>query len=397
MNSPARHSPNHTTWSQFVDDLAMSTLALPQRHLATLSDGSEPAFHIQQLMHRYCDVIDQCDSIPKLSMLPGFVSYVKMLGWTICLDLCLFIAPINVALIISHVIFRHRRFILGATMYTYLARPFVRIWQGELPGFKIASVRYLTTMLLFYYAQYRITALNNAFNRLHFDILATQPASADELAKADKMQKSFELFQKILQNTYQFRVFVLGGPLIAILSALATYAIIPLAIYLLKIVWHLFTVRQNPTPDDDSFMWSIAFNIVIFVACLIWVISSAWMDMRSILVRLDVPDFERRAFAAFRIVHRPPLPIDVIGYFTVITLLYSTLLAPFAFTWIQHPEAFAHRGDPFVIVVNFAIQLCFLLVAGLVVADRRHRLAGRTAVSGACVNTQLQTSAIQKP
>lgn len=125
-------------------------------------------------MLHYCDAVAACESIPTLSLQPVLKLTGQYFLWSLSLELCLFTALIDLPLLLTRRIFGRPRFVLGRTLYGYVARPFRSVWAGEIPAFKVSRARYLTLILLLYCAQSKLNALHNAFNRRHLEILATK-------------------------------------------------------------------------------------------------------------------------------------------------------------------------------------------------------------------------------
>ena len=181
-------------------------------------------------MSGYCDAIGACKSIPVLSVLPLPKLYFQLLLWIICFELCFLLVPIDLCLYLARHLFGRPRFLLGRSVYAYLAMPLRRsVWDGEIPAFKILRMRYLTRLLLFYRAQAKINALHSVFNRRHLNLLFADPPNDAAVSEAEKFQKSFDLFQKITTDSYQIGVLAIGGPFVALLTITVQKGVLPFA------------------------------------------------------------------------------------------------------------------------------------------------------------------------
>jgi len=240
-------------------------------------------------------------------------------------------------------------------------------------------MRYLTSILLFYHAQFRINALHNAFNRSQLDILLNKPANSEALNTAQEFQKSFDLFQSVINNTYQLRALVVGGPLIALLSFLVSNFVLPFATHFfgslgswIPVVSWIPGEELNVSIDAVGL---IIFNLVFVGAVAIWVMVSAWMDMQSILINLDMCSYEQAAFAATRTDWRRKVPvIDLLGYLVVIAFFGVDML------WYVHHVASDQNQPPvfqqvqFIAQYFYGVEALLLISMGVIALCRRVRL-----------------------
>ena len=160
-------------------------------------------------MSSYCDAIEACRFDSELSLWPLLKLYFLALLWLIVLELCIFFLLIDALLFILRRTFGRPHSVIGRSVYAYVAKPFRSVWSGEIPIFAIVRLRYLARLLLFYRAQSRINTLHSIFNRRHLDFFAEPPDDAS-IGKAEKFQKSFDLFKKITTDSYQ--IGALGCP-----------------------------------------------------------------------------------------------------------------------------------------------------------------------------------------
>jgi hypothetical protein len=181
---------------------------------------SDPAYQIDltrlsgeigALMSSYCDAIEACRLIPRLSLRPLLKLWFLTSLWLIALEFCIFFLLIDALLFILRRTFGRPHFVIGRRVYAYLAKPFRSVWRGEIPIFTIVRLRYLARLLLFYRAQSRINTLHSIFNRRHLDLLFAEPPDDASIGKAEKFQKSFDLFQKITTDSYKIGALAIGG------------------------------------------------------------------------------------------------------------------------------------------------------------------------------------------
>lgn len=279
---------------------------------------------ISGLMLGYCDTIGACRSVPALSLLPLPKLYIQFFVWLLGLELCFLLVPIDLCLYLARHMFGRPRFVLGRTVYTYLAEPLRSAWHGEIPAFKILRMRYLTRLLLFYRAQATINALHSVFNRRHLDLLFADPPNDAAVSEAEKFQKSFDLFQKITTDSYQIGALAIGGPFVALLTITVQKGLLPLATFL----WGYFGGPKLAISNAQ--IGTLAGFFAIFTVVTIWMLVSAWMDMRSLLVGLGVPKIERRAYAYAGIRVGRQIPFDILFYIGLIDFFICGLYVTFS-------------------------------------------------------------------
>jgi len=344
----------------------MDVPALPQA--SAQSDASLPTRAIGDLMQRYCQAVDACEAIPIISLWPGTKAFLQLYFWAICLDLSFLTGLVDVPLLLFRAVFGRPHFLLGRFLYGVVARPFRSVWGGEIFAFKIVRIRYLTRTLLFYRAESRINDLRNAFNRQYLGLLTAKARreQAGAVAEAEEFQKTFEVFQKIITNTYQLKVLAVGGPLVALLAIFVNNAVIPLSTYLIGKAWQY--VGGSPDVILNPQFFSGAFNYVtIFLVCLIWVLVSAWMDMRAILLQFDIPEFERNADLSFQLPGRAAHPLDLIAYLVIfgVALVYAIVVYAHAGSASAEDIDFRDTLQPYVATT------CVLVCLGLIALGRR--------------------------
>jgi hypothetical protein len=283
----------------------------PQLRYAHIGATSEPtrtaakvdlnllADEISGLMLVYCDAIEACKVVPRFSITRLLTIYFKIIGWGVCFDLCLVLGPVDLVLYLLRRRFGRPQLVLGRAIYGFVMRPLQSAWHGEIPQFAVFRVRYLARLLLFYRAQYNINALHKVFNRRQLDLLSARSPDETELKEAEKFQKSFDLFQKITADSYQIGALAIGGPFVL----LFTFAVQSGFSF-------LRTKIQLPAWDLGTF----ATYGVIFGAVTIWIFVSAWMDMRSVLVRLDVPKMECQVYTVAGLRKGHQIPFDLLFY-----------------------------------------------------------------------------------
>jgi hypothetical protein len=279
---------------------------------------------IAGLMVRYCDAIEACRSVPTLSLLPLPKLYFQSVFWVIGAELCIVLGPIDLTLFFARRMVGRPHLVVGRGVYNYLARPLRSIWKGEMPSFMILRLRYLTRLLLFYHAQYRINALQSVFNRRHLDLLVTKPPNSAALHEAEEFQKSFDLFQKITTDSYRFGALAVGGPFVVLLSIVIQQWLIPALTFL----WGYFGGPKLGLSNE--LIGTLSGFFILFGVCTIWILVSAWMDMRSVLIGLDVYKTERVACAYARIKACRNIPFDLLLYISMFGFLALSINYTFA-------------------------------------------------------------------
>jgi hypothetical protein len=352
--------------------LGPPSAAIPNKiELVGLSDA------IKRLMVRYSDAIEACGSVPTLSLLPPVKLYFELLLWLLATELCIVVAPIDLIIILCRKVFGRPRLVLGRQLYNYFMRPLLSVWSGEIPSFKIIRQRYLTRLLLFYRAQFIINALHRVYNRRHLDLLAADHPDLLALTEVEAFQKSFDLFQKITADSYQLGAIAVGGPLIALLSIVIQKALLPALTYL----WNLL---GGPTLTlSTEQIGTLGAFVILFSGVTVWIFVSAWMEMRSILISLDVYRVEHQACLFARIKFKREIPYDLLLYFSATALVGVSMyqdydrgiehnrpdLTPLA----QHDLLLMDQVLRTEALITFALLLFF----GLVAAARRLYLSKR--------------------
>jgi hypothetical protein len=199
---------------------------------------------------------------------------------------------------------------------------------------------------LFYRAQYNINALHKVFNRRQLDLLSAHSPDEASLKQAETFQKSFDLFQKITADSYQIGALAIGGPFVL----LFTFAIQSGFSWLVSF---LRTKVELPAWDLGTF----GTYGVIFAAVTIWIFVSAWMDMRSILVRLNVPTMERRVQSDAGLRKGHQIPFDLLFY----NVAFASLCI-----WLALSRSI-DKTD----VATYEITVTGLLCLGLIALARR--------------------------
>jgi hypothetical protein len=332
-----------------------------------------PGFDLRQSMHgatdlmlRYREAIIACDSVPVLSGMPFLEFFSQFVLWEICLILAIPCALLDLLILPARLLFARRSFTVGHRVYQYLLLPLRSIWSGEISAFQIIRVRYLTRILLLFHAQGKMNTLHNAFNLRHLDLLGNASVTLTNLEEPARLQKTFELFEKITKYRYQIGSLVVFGPLLTLLSLLTK----PLVHE--GLTW--LTKSLNIHEDMSSFAEAnapVARNIIVvsslFLFYSIWLLISIWIDLRSVLKDVDAAACERRAFDAAGIPWRAELPLDLIG-FVVMMLIYSL---PFALPAFLAPEG----EGRFIAFALFPAILLVLLTPGVVALFRRIQLS----------------------
>jgi hypothetical protein len=277
------------------------------------------------------------------------------------------LAPIDLALLVIRKIFGRPRVLVGRWVYSFLMRPLRSVWAGEIPALKLVRLRYLTRLLLFYYAQSRINALHNVFNRRHLDLLFTDPTNTTALTEVEDLQKSFDIFQKITKDSYQFGALAVGGPLVALFSVVIQKGLFPLV----SLIWNYFGGPDLALSHEH--IGGVAGFVALFVVCAIWVLISAWIDLRSLLIKFGVPDAERNVFADAKIAHWRDIPYDILFYLSVVGIY----LWIFTGAFVSPEQLGFEQADQIEVWEVFGVLLCF----GLVALIRRIRPSGERTLA----------------
>jgi hypothetical protein len=323
--------------------------ASKQPSTATQVDLGGLSGEISGLMLLYCDAIEACRRVPRFSILRVLTLPFGFFGWYLCLLLCPVVALIDFALFLIRRVFGGPRFVLGRRVYAYVMRPFRSAWDGEIPAISVFRLRYLARLLLFYRAQLKINTLHRVFNRRQLDLFFSPNEKA--LGECEKFQKSFDLFQRITADSYQIGALAIGGPLVALLAYAVQKVVYPLVSYF----WVRFGL-PTLTPSSEQIGTLEAF-FIISVTVTLWILVSAWMDMRAILLRLDIPRIERQAYRYAGIKEGRQIWFDL--------LFFNGLIAS-VFLWLVLSHKLSNE-DTF----SFGIWLVGSFCLGLVAWARR--------------------------
>jgi hypothetical protein len=332
---------------------------------------SQLSAQIGHLMVRYCDAIQACESIPVLSLTPLFKMYAAFLIWGLCLEACIIVLPIDGMLRISRRLFGWPKIVIGRRLYEFFKRPFRSVWAGEIPIFRFSHVRSLTRLLLYYRAQLRINTLLKPYNRRHLDLFLADPQDSNALKHAEDFKKAVELFKNITTGSYQLRILTIGGPLVALLSLVVQKALLPMA------TW-LWTTLVGPVPHSAADLEGTEFFFAVFGAISVWILVSAWMDMRLVVHQCEVRNLERDAHAYAGLKKIPEIPFD---------LIFCASLAAFYFgaypaMVYRRLEALRSSDSSFLWIMSLEGGGMFIFVAGLVLTAfiRRRRVLNDAAV-----------------
>jgi hypothetical protein len=313
---------------------------------------------MKQLMVTYSRAIEACSSVPQFSI-SFLVLYFRLLLWLLSLALICILGPIDIVLWILRRAFGRPPLILGRKLYYYFLQPFRSVWSGEIAAFKFLRIRYLTRLLLFYRANFLMNALYGAYNRKLLEILVSASSSDEAPSVAEPFQKAFELFKKITADSYRLEALAIGGPLVALLSLLAQHAGIPLA----GLLWKYVGGPSLHLSDITSGLGAFA---VLFVILGTWIVVSAWMDMRAVLIPSGVHELERRALAAAGLRAKREIPFDLLFFFLYVFSLtgpgiYQHFVRGTSDGWVQDIDVFLNFGS--------------LVVLGGIAAVRRFYIA----------------------
>jgi len=139
-------------------------------------------------------------------------------------------------------------------------------------------------------------------------LIILNPHNDAAVSEVEKFQKSFDIFSKIISETYQFRVLTVDGPLAVLLSVALQQALEHGPFPLLSFLWRYVAGTTLVLSSEE--IGSVAGFFVLFVLFAIWIVVSAWMEKRSLLIRLDVPKIERDVYMDAKIKYESQLPVE---------------------------------------------------------------------------------------
>jgi hypothetical protein len=317
-------------------------------------------------MQQYCEAIEECRTIPALSLLPLGRLYFQIILWEMGAGLSLLLLPFDLVLSLVRRVFGRRKGLLGMAVYSYALRPLRSVWRGEVSAIAVIRSRYVTRLLLFYYTQSRINALQSAFNRRHLDLLFNDVSNSAALHAAEEFQKSFDLFRKITAGSYQLGALAVGGPLVALISLVLQKALIPTAIF----VWGYFNSSELH-PLSETLRGSLITFLIIFGVCAVWIVVAGWMDMREILTRLNVREIERDVSECAGIEVRREVPYDVLFYFCATGSVIWGFHSFFAYQLERMGSSAAFERQLDSMRIQSVVMLGILVALGLVALSRR--------------------------
>jgi hypothetical protein len=323
------------------------------------------ATQINKLMLRYLDTFEACSSLPRLSLLPIPKLIVQLFFWEICIVLSVYAVIIDLILFVIRRRSRRPNLIIGAPLYKTIGRPFYGAWMGDISAFKFSRIRYLTLIMLMYHAQFKINALRNSFNRQYFKIVITDPDNAATTDEAEKLSKNLSLFEEIASGTYKLGVFVVGGPLLVILSLLTQHVLLPMIAYFWKIVTGSeFSIEQLGQLDK---LGQLEVFAVLFTIFATWTLVPTWMDMRRLLGENSLPKLEREVYHEAKMKYHMDFPFDILFYIVVWMIPAGiTVSGLFSHNWQVTSHA-DHLSD----AVSSVIAYLILLGIGIIALIRR--------------------------
>jgi hypothetical protein len=328
---------------------------------------SQFSAQIGRLMVRYCDAIQACESVPVLSLTPIVKLYAALLISGLCLWVCIVVLLKEGILRVWRWLFGRPKIVVGpCRACEYLKRPFRSVWAGEIPIFKFSHVRSLTRLLLYYRAQLRINTLLRPYNRRRLDLFLAEPQDPNALKHTEDFQKAVELFKSITTGSYQLSILTIGGPLVALISLVVQKTLLPIA------TW-LWTIFIGPAPHSVADLEGTGVFFAVFGVITLWIIVSAWMDMRLVVQQCEVRSLERNALAYARLKQIPEIPFDLIFCLCFAALYFGAFPAMFFSRW--EAPGFPHGSFLWVMLLELGVG--FAVVAGMVLTAfirRRHLL-----------------------
>jgi hypothetical protein len=318
---------------------------------------------INKLIVRYCNAIDECASIPRISILPIISLYFGSILWVLCLELACVTLPIDGLLIlIQWLLRRDLKLLIGRKLYDFLIGPFKRANRGDISWFKFSRTRYLTVILLAYHAQSRLKTLTTVLNTKYLRAIIDDTSAEDLDQLFQKLKTNLSLFDDIANGSYKFGIFLVGGPVIAILSILFQHLVLPLMTYLWKIFSGI-TLTTEQIGEAEAF-------IIYFVVITLWIIVSAWLDMRALLVGSHIYRLEHGSFSAAKVKYNREIPWDLLWFFMCLAATSPT----FYFFMTKHTDFTANDISLYVktnIIITYGIFLLPAAVIGSIAAVRR--------------------------
>jgi len=293
---------------------------------------------VTSLMASYSAAVIKCDALASVSILPLFKLVIGIFGWLLCLELAMLSVLIDVPLLVIRSVFGKPRFVLGRSLYNFVIAPFKTATLGEIPAFQIVRIRYLTRIMVMYYIQSSVIRLRRAFVTKYLEIANNSRADQAQIDEADALHNTFDVFDTMLKDPYQIGALAIFAPLLAVLSFVTQKGIFPLFRYLidqyhdsLKSVpivgnFLLGTIPQSISPQV---MQSGLVAVILVIGYAVWMLVSAWIDKRSIFIALDVIKREKDVLVEVSIKPRREIPLDIIGYFIVLTIFSLIIVMSF--------------------------------------------------------------------
>jgi hypothetical protein len=279
--------------------------------LPATADMNEPeitqlSVQIGRLMVRYCDAIHACEAIPTLSLMPLLRFYVLYVLWAANIYICLLLVPVDGLLLAGCRLSGRPKIVIGRRFYRFFLAPFRSIWAGEIPVFKLSHVRLLTRLMLYYHAQLRINTLLKRYNRAYLGLLFLDPEGSSAPRHVEDFKKAVELFTNITTGSHRLSILGIGGPLVALLSLFVQKVLLPYT----PTLWTAATGR--PVPHSLADLQGTESFFMVFGAIALWMLVSAWMDMRHVVQEYEIAGLERDAFASAGLKKIPEIPFDLI-------------------------------------------------------------------------------------
>jgi len=351
---------------------------------SNLTDMNNLRRETNKLMLCYCQTIESCKTVPALSILPVFTLFWHLFRYYLCIYITLLLLPLTLLLLVARAAFGHPQRVFGGSLRAYLAKPWRIAWTGEMPLFKVIRFRYLTSLVVYYGIQSRITTLQNAFNRRHLYTLARSPTDTAALSVTKQMQESFDTFAKIAKDSYTFRAIAVGGPVIAGLSLLTEKVALPAAGYVTGKAW-AYIAGGSQMGVAHFLSTDVLFIYSLVGVWIIWTLASAWMDARILRMHAGSTEKETAAYMASGIELRRRFRLTCLCYFAII-MFWAIMIG---MSSIRSLEDVASRPtghiDPtfayaayFSIALNVAV-IVVLLCLGLVAICRRLYLSRKRA------------------
>ena len=151
-------------------------------------------------------------------------------------------------------------------------------------------------------------------------------------------------------------------------------------------LWRSFI---GPTPVSNELISTLGGFFAILATIAIWVIVSAWMDMRSVVVGLGIPEIEHRVFAYAKIRVGRQIPFDILLCLSLVGAVLASYMYLVSGLYLEHSTKLDLIASFIFNIIIYAFALCL----GLVALVRRLWLSKRYGLLGWWRKRKVQAAA----